>query len=118
MTSRYRDYGRRPGSRTYLSRRDEFGMSEEEKHAAYLRRKAAAESAKKAGVGRPLMPYRPAGPTEWEKAHAAEQAQAQAQTAAQALARVVPEPLAPQTADMFADLVDEEEEEAGEAPAP
>lgn len=114
--SRFRNYGYARGSRTYLSRRDEYFLTDEEKHAAYERRKAAAESAKKAGVGRPLMPYRPAGPTDWEKANAAEEAQAKA--AAQALTPVVPEQPAPQTADMFADLVDEEEEEVGEAPAP
>jgi len=115
--SRFRNYGNARGTRTYLSRRDEFGMSEEEKHAAYLNRKAAAEAAKRAGVGRPLMPYRPAGPTTSELARA--MAQEQALAAAQRAAQVTPERPIPQSGDLFAGLEDEEvEEEMGEAPAP
>jgi len=115
--SRFRSYGQARGTRTYLSRRDEFGMSEEEKHAAYLKRKAAAEAAKKAGVGRPLMPYRPAGPTASEIARS--MAEEQAQAAAHRTASVAPQRPVPQSGDLFAGLeADEEEEELGEAPAP
>jgi len=115
--SRFRNYGNARGTRTYLSRRDEFGLSDEEKHAAYVKRKDAAEAAKKAGVGRPLMPYRPAGPTTSELARA--MAQEQALAAAQRSAKVTPELPVPQSGDLFAGLEDEEsEEEVGEAPAP
>ena len=115
--SRFRSYGNARGTRTYLSRRDEYGMSEEEKHAAYLKRKAAAEAAKKAGVGRPLMPYRPAGPTASEQARA--MAEELAMAAAQRPASVALELPIPQSGDLFALLEGEdEEEEMGEAPAP
>jgi hypothetical protein len=119
--SRYRNYGRQPGTRTYLSRREEYTLTDEEKHAAYLKRQAAAAAAKKAGVGRPLVPYRPAGPTASEIARA--MAEEQALAAAQRAARAAPVPLVPQSVpqpgDIFACLGgDEEEEEAGEAPAP
>lgn len=113
--SRFRSYGYSRGSSVYLSRRDEYFLTDEEKQAKHERRSAAAASKNKA-VSRPLMPYRPAGPTDWEKALAAEAAQATA--SAQATAQLAPEMPAPQTADMFADLVDEEEDEVGEAPAP
>lgn len=43
--SRYRGYAKAPGARTYLSSRDEFTMSEDEKNEAYLRRRKAAEAA-------------------------------------------------------------------------
>lgn len=113
--SRFRSYGNARGTRTYLSRRDEYGMSEEEKHAAYLKRQAAAEAAKKAGVGRPLMPYRPAGLTASEQARAMAEERALAQHSASA-APALP---IPQSGDLFAVLEGEdEEEEMGEAPAP
>lgn len=114
--SRFRSYGYSRGSRTHLSRRDEYFLTDEEKQATYERRKAAALSAKQAGVGRPLMPYRPAEPIDWEKVHAAQETQSPA--AIQAQAQVVLEQLAPQTIDMFASVVDEEDDEVGEAPAP
>ncbi|MFJ1470164.1 hypothetical protein [Massilia orientalis] len=115
--SRYRNYGQARGTRTYLSRREEFGMSEEEKHAAYLRRKTAEEAAKKAGVGRPLMPYMPAGPTACEVARAMAEEQVQA-TAPRAVS-VAPAHPVPQSGDLFAGLEsEEEEEELGEVPAP
>lgn len=43
--SRYRSYGKAPGARTYLSRREEFTMSDAEKHEAFVRRKKAEEAA-------------------------------------------------------------------------
>lgn len=43
--SRYRSYGKAPGARTYLSRREEFTMNDAEKHEAFVRRKKAAETA-------------------------------------------------------------------------
>lgn len=42
---RYRGYGSARGARTYLSNREEFTMSEAEKHEAFERRKKAAEAA-------------------------------------------------------------------------
>lgn len=115
--SRYRTYGQARGTRTYLSRREEFGMSEEEKHATYLRRKAAEDAAKKAGVGRPLMPYMPAGPTACELAHT--MAEEQERYTAQSAVGVAAQQPVPQSGDLFAGLDgEEEEEELGEAPAP
>jgi len=43
--SRYRGYGNAGNARTYLSRRDEFTMSETEKNEAFTRRRKAAEAA-------------------------------------------------------------------------
>lgn len=43
--SRYRSYGKAPGARTYLSKREEFTMSDAEKNEAFVRRKKAAEAA-------------------------------------------------------------------------
>lgn len=43
--SRYRNYGKAPGARTYLSKREEFTMSDAEKDEAFVRRKKAAEAA-------------------------------------------------------------------------
>lgn len=115
--SRFRSYGQARGTRTYLSRRDEFRMSEEEKHDAYLRRRAAAEAAKQAGVGRPLMPYKPADPSASEIARS--MAEEQAQTAAMRAARIAPQQPAPQPGNLFAGLEGDDEEEAvGETPAP
>lgn len=48
--SRYRSYGKAPGARTYLSSRDEFVMSESEKHEAYERRRKAAAEAEAAAA--------------------------------------------------------------------
>lgn len=55
--SRYRGYGNTKGTRTYLSRREEFTMSDEEKHEAYLRRRKAEEAAAAAPKA-PVSPSR------------------------------------------------------------
>lgn len=92
-------------------------MSEEEKHAAYLRRKAAEDAAKKAGVGRPLMPYRPTGPTASEIA--CSMAEEQGLVAAHRCATAAPQQPKLQSGDLFAGLDGEEEEEQlSSAPAP
>lgn len=54
--SRYRSYGKAPGARTYLTRREEFTMSDAEKDEAFVRRKKAAEAAAQKKVFSPPPP--------------------------------------------------------------
>ena len=60
--SRHRSYGNARGARTYLSRREEFTMSEAEKNDAFQRRKRAAEATAKekafvpSGLATPIWP--------------------------------------------------------------
>ena len=61
--SRYRGYGYARGASTYLSNRDEFTMTEEEKNEAYQRRKKAAEAPVKATVLVPISLANPIWPS-------------------------------------------------------
>lgn len=126
---RFRNYGQARGTRSYLSRLEEYSLTPEEKHAAYLRRKAADEAAvKRFAIGAP-KPVGPIwdGPVDYEAMLKASNAAAAAK-AAPALAPVgdkapvapasaVLSP-APQTADLFACLEEDEAEEVGDSPAP
>lgn len=123
---RYRSYGNARGAQTYLSRRDEFDLSEEDKHKAYLRRQAAARAPVQA---LPILPPKPVEPfwaptIDYEAMLAASDAAAAAAKApAPPAPHAIPpavavEQRAPETMDLFAGHEDEEEEEVGEAPAP
>lgn len=113
--SRFRGYGNARGTRTYISRREEYFLTEAEKHEAYLRRKAADEAAKKLGSGAPLMPYRPQDITAAQQANATVDPQLSVSNPRPL--NVAPEEPMPLTGDLFAYLEDEEEE-LEEAPRP
>src|SRR5450830_1503184 len=114
--SRYRNFSQARGTRTYLSHREEFGMTEEEKHATYLVRKAADEAAKITGVGWPLMPSKQASSTASDIVSSTDEYLAL--TAAHCAVSVAPQQQVPLSGNLFDVMVCEEEEELCEAPAP
>lgn len=126
---RFRNYGQARGTRSYLSRLEEYSLTPEEKHAAYLRRKAADEApVKKFAIGAP-KPVGPIwdGPVDFEAILEASNATDAAKAAPALAACLASTPAAlaavaqrqfPQTADLFAGMDEEEAEESGEAPAP
>lgn len=125
---RFRNYGQARGTRNYLSRLEEYSLTPEEKHATYLRRKAADEAAvTKFAIGAP-KPAGPIwdGPVDYEAMLEASNAAVAAKAAPAPAGSIAPAAPAgsvqspiPRTADLFAcPEEDGEAEEVGEAPAP
>jgi hypothetical protein len=56
---RFRNYGNARGARTYLSRRDEYSLSDDEKHEAYKRRSSAIQAPVKPMPVPKLVPVQP-----------------------------------------------------------
>jgi hypothetical protein len=125
---RYRNYGQARGTRSYLSRFEEYSLTPEEQHAAYLRRKAADEAAVKKFASTPPksagpISHRPANYAAMLEASDAEGTAAPAPVAAGHSAGTTPggatQSPTPQTGDLFAFLEEEDASDVvGEAPAP
>lgn len=126
---RFRSYGNARGARTYLSRREEYSLSDDEKHEAYKRRSSAIQAPVKPMPVPKLVPVQPfwAPTVDYDAMLAAsERAPEYKPTAAPTPAPAVgparapmqaTERIAPQTLDLFAGADDEDEEEgASEAP--
>ncbi len=126
---RFRSYGNARGARTYLSRREEYALSDDEKHEAYKRRSSAIQAPVKPMAIPKLVPVQPfwAPTVDYDAMLAAsEPAPVYKPTAAPtpapamgpARAPMQATPMtAPQTLDLFAESEEDDEEEgASEAP--
>lgn len=126
---RFRSYGNARGARTYLSRREEYALSDDEKHEAYKRRSSAIQAPVKPMAIPKLVPVQPfwAPTVDYDAMLAASEpapeykptaapTPAPAMGPARAPMEAAPR-IAAQTLDLFSESEEDDEEEgASEAP--